>query len=99
MEESKARKAIEILKGIEEIKGNLPEDGNDVEEAFLVAIEALEKQLSKKPKENGMYRGIFKKIKAYTCPTCGNCCLEEMINERQNTDFCWNCGQRLDWSE
>ena len=41
MEESKARKAIEILKGIEEIKGNLPEDGNDVEEAFLVAIEAL----------------------------------------------------------
>lgn len=68
-------------------------------EACNTAIEALEKQLSKKPKENGMYRGIFKKIKAYTCPTCGNCCLEEMINERQNTDFCWNCGQRLDWSE
>lgn len=97
MGEKKVREALEDIKGLSEW---LREEGSiRGAEHCDTAIEALEKQLPKKPKENGMYRGIFKKIKAYTCPTCGNCCLEEMMNERQNTDFCWNCGQRLDWSE
>lgn len=35
----------------------------------------------------------------YLCPTCGNACLEKYMNERQNTMFCWNCGQKLDWGD
>ena len=64
-----------------------------------IAIEALEKQLPNRPRENGMSDGLIKKTKYYTCQTCGNCLLTEMMNERQNTNYCWDCGQRLDWSE
>ena len=46
-----------------------------------------------------MSDGLIKKTKYYTCQTCGNCLLTEMMNERQNTNYCWDCGQRLDWSE
>lgn len=38
----KEQEAIEILKGIEEVRGIFPEDGNDVEIALMMAISALE---------------------------------------------------------
>lgn len=80
-------------------------DGKGTQDAFELgfdfdrAIEALEKQLPKKAKENGIRGGWLGKQKHYTCPNCGNCLLTEMMNERQNTSYCWDCGQRLDWSE
>ena len=60
----KPSKAAEILKGIEEFEGNLPEDGLLVEEAWGMAIAALEKQerdrwhsVAKEgnPKKSGLY--------------------------------------------
>jgi predicted RNA-binding Zn-ribbon protein involved in translation (DUF1610 family) len=60
---------------------------------------ALEKQIPKKPIENGMRSGIFATHKYYTCPRCGNACLQKMANERQNTNYCWDCGQALKWGE
>ena len=69
------------------------------EEAFQIAINALEKQIAKKPRKTDSYRGVLKRVYAYVCPTCGNVCLEKYMNERQNTMFCWNCGQKLDWSD
>ena len=68
-------------------------------EAIQIAIQALEKQIPKKPRKTDSYRGVLKRVYAYVCPTCGNACLEKYMNERQNTMFCWNCGQKLDWSE
>ena len=68
-------------------------------ESVKVAIQALEKQIAKKPRKTDSYRGVLKRVYAYVCPTCGNACLEKYMNERQNTMFCWNCGQKLDWSE
>lgn len=68
-------------------------------EALTIAIQALEKQIPKKPRKTDSYRGIFRRIYAYVCPTCGNACLEKYMNERQNTMFCWNCGQKIDWLE
>ena len=68
-------------------------------EAIDVAINALEKQVAKKPRKTDSYRGVLKRVYAYVCPTCGNVCLEKYMNERQNTMFCWNCGQKLDWSD
>lgn len=59
--------------------------------------EAREKQKSKKPKLN--YRRKFLGEDIYTCPTCGNVCLKKYANERQNNNFCWDCGQAIDWSE
>lgn len=94
MDEKKVREATEV------IKANYPTSGYYMlRESLDIAIEALEKQLPKKTRENGMQDGLIRKIKYYTCPTCGNCLLTEMMNERQNTSYCWDCGQRLDWSE
>ena len=75
--------------------------GNNGEhiKSIEIAIEALEKQIPKKPRKTDSYRGVLKRVYAYVCPTCGNVCLEKYMNERQNTMFCWNCGQHLDWSE
>lgn len=109
MDEKKVREAIERIHKMRDAYNatlrSLPKktrersDYNNYVDAFLVAIEALEKQLPKKTRENGMQDGLIRKIKYYTCPTCGNCLLTEMMNERQNTSYCWDCGQRLDWSE
>lgn len=59
--------------------------------------EAVEKQIPKRPRLNSRHRFLSKDT--YTCPRCGNVRLEEYANERQNNNFCWNCGQALDWSE
>ncbi len=74
MDEKKVREAIEYLSGYIQSNTNLMEKIEGIvwigEEPCKTAIEALEKQLPKKPREN--------KIR-------GNCLLAEMMNERQNT--------------
>lgn len=57
--------------------------------------EAMEKQKPKKPRLN--YKPKFFGRATYTCPRCGNCCLEEFANERQNNRYCWDCGQKIDF--
>lgn len=97
MDEKKVRETIEDFK---ELSIQMRERGfSGASKHCDLAIEALEKQLPKKPRENKIRGGWLGKQKHYTCPTCGNCLLEEMMNERQNTSYCWDCGQRLDWSE
>jgi rubrerythrin len=71
----------------------------EIEDYTEVAINALEKQILKKPRKTDSYRGVLKRVYAYVCPTCGNVCLEKYMNKRQNTMFCWNCGQKIDWSD
>lgn len=105
MDEKKVREAIYCVKAsigetmCEECVNYYKCDNTKMDDMMRTAIEALEKQMAKKPRENGMQDGLIRKIKYYTCPTCGNCLLTEMMNERQNTSYCWDCGQRLDWSE
>ena len=88
--------AIKELHGIRPIGGIIPQKRA---EAIDMAIKALEKQIPKKPRKTDSYRGVLKRVYAYVCPTCGNVCLEKYMNERQNTMFCWECGQKLDWSD
>ena len=91
-EREKAIKALSIiLKSIEEIQ-QYREIGT-VEECR----EAVEKQKPKKPRLN--YKPKFFGKATYTCPRCGNCCLEEFANERQRNNYCWDCGQKLEWNE
>ena len=71
----------------------------DYKQALELGVKALEKQIPKKPRKTDSYRGVLKRVYAYVCPTCGNACLEKYMNERNNTMFCWNCGQKLDWSD
>lgn len=94
MTENEAIEAIQFdLKIGGEIHSQVMHDAIDV------AIQALEKRIPKKPRKTDSYRGVLKKVYAYVCPTCGNARLEKYMNERQNTVFCWDCGQKLDWSD
>lgn len=60
----------------------------DTSDAVEVAIEALEKQIPKKPvATEHFFRGC--------CP----CCEEYIVTEYSFPKHCENCGQALDWSE
>ncbi len=57
------------------------------------AIEALEKQLPKKPIEaNDAYTPKVGEFRVAKCPNCG-----KEVSDR--FDVCLDCGQNLDWSE
>ena len=62
------------------IYGN-PELTDEMYKALWVAIKALERQMPKKPAENGW---LF-------CPICGRDILMDRFN------YCPNCGQAIDW--
>lgn len=62
------------------------------------AIEALEKQIPKKPKE---YEDKF-----YACPVCGNVVNHKWVKyptklmpKSAGLPYCLNCGQRLNWRD
>ena len=78
------QEAIRCLKADKEyLKGNNICDGKEID----VAIEALEKQIPKKP--------IMRKDVAetyYICPEC------EWGVDKFDDNYCSDCGQKLDWS-
>lgn len=91
----------EAIRRIEENGGNAIEA---VEEACIVACEAIEKQIPKKPiaLTNRYPDG------QYECPVCGNMVgyptfrdtpFGEIVGEPVKYDYCSKCGQRLKWGE
>ena len=81
----KPEEAIEIIKvAIAEVEWNYP---MDYTVAFEEAIEALEKQIPKKPVDNPE-DGWFE------CPNCG--LIVWVYYGTGETHHC-DCGQRLDW--
>lgn len=102
MDEKKAREAIERIRKMRDAHNatlrSLPQktrersDYNNYVDAFLVAIEALEKQLPKKPDIMDYILGDVN----FKCPTCKS----EYICEKGYEHFyCPNCGQKIKWSE
>ena len=93
MDEKKVREAIFCMKSFidetvcEECDQYERCDHTIVEDNAKIAIEALEKQLPKKPIEHPAKFAAF-----YECPSCGDVDVYGQKN-------CDNCGQRLDWSE
>ena len=57
----------------------------DLNNAYDVAINALEKQIPKKPKTDDRYV-------MYICPWCN-----DFVKVSHN--YCQNCGQKLEWSD
>ena len=92
----KPQEAIRIMKiAIAEVEWNYP---MDYAVAFETAIEALEKQVPKKP--------IEYEDKYYGCPTCGNVTMMKWeqypdipMSKIYGLPYCLGCGQVLDWSE
>ena len=70
------------------IKNNMPTKGTYtiLTEALGMAIEALEKQLPKKPAPEEADGYMF-----FDCPVCKT--------SIQVENYCPNCGQKIDWSE
>lgn len=67
----------------------LKDGGNIKKQEFVkLVVNALEKQIPKKPNNIG----FIDVIKAGTCPICSEGCNYTMKH-------CVNCGQALDWSE
>ena len=95
----KPEEAIETIKiAIAEVEWNYP---MDYTVAFEEAIEALEKQIPKKPKfvtkkELYDFDRPFATIDVTTmvCPCCNS-----KIMFRKTIKYCLECGQRLDWEE
>ncbi|HHX70440.1 MAG TPA: hypothetical protein GX708_20600 [Gallicola sp.] len=80
---------------IEYLKNNsykmAEENNNYAVQTLNMAISALEKQIPKKPIENGSLPNIRYK---YSCPTCNRFWDKEFMS-----DYCSSCGQRFDLSE
>ena len=57
-----------------------------------VVVEALEKQIAKKPKKIEIEG--YRYTDTYRCPTCGG-----NFSGTGIADYCYHCGQKLDWSE
>ncbi len=108
MDEKRVRKAIAFFgRKIYEL-GELEEQTDGVLvhniEYYLTAIEALEKQLPKKPicvpKPYSEELGFNDEIH---CPSCSEYVgyITEGMSEPEQMEYCCDCGQRIakDWSE
>ena len=83
------REAIEAIKGLENIIEYWTHRPGEVVTAKL-AIQALEKQIPKKPE---MYIGDYEFERWPICPKCKG----ELHPNGEK--FCSDCGQAIDWSE
>lgn len=61
-------------------------------EAFQIAINALEKQIPKKP--NKSEKQVIRYVNTYYCPIC-----KLGFTGTGVAKWCYHCGQKLDWSD
>ena len=101
MDEKKVIEAIakekETIKTLEDAvvsgkTGSLRRWAKDTIENSTIIIGALEKQIPKKPVHIGG-DGI-RYTDLYRCPNCG-----QGFTGTGIADYCYHCGQKLDWSE
>lgn len=69
-------------------KGGFDDTESKLGQALNMAIEALEKQIPKKPKGKDDNFGISYGI----CPNCDN-----IVDDWNDNCFCNECGQAIDW--
>ena len=77
-------------------KTSVPEDGEpfeNIEKAYDMAVEALEKQIPKAPIRDRKEERI-RYTSTYSCPCCGRGFAGTGI-----ADYCYHCGQALKWGD
>ena len=85
------QEAIEILNTKAHLDCKI-EEAIDEMKARCVAIEALEKQIPKKPITKQLGSDI-----EVTCPVCNYCRI--YMDSTKGNNYCSECGQKLDWGE
>ena len=84
----KPEEAIETIKiAIAEVEWDYT---MDYTVAFEMAIDALEKQVQKKPIKSDRE---IRYCEVWKCPSCGFEWSSRVV------DYCYRCGQRIDWQE
>ena len=69
-----------------------------VSKATRVAIQALEKQIAKKPIMKQYFEDLEDEY--LCCPTCGEILTDRIPDDNKTFYFhCMNCGQKFDWSD
>lgn len=94
------KEAIEIIGGYEPLGcGWWHEGGDEVEEAFHMAIAALRAREAKRPLHRRGWPKDSRDTADGFCPTCGTHldCITPRYYSR-HPYFCRDCGQRIDWS-
>lgn len=87
--------AIKELHKIRPRGGIIPQKRAD---ALDVAIQALEKQIPKKPVMKQYFENLEDEY--LCCPTCGEILTDRIPADNKTFYFhCMNCGQKLDWSD
>lgn len=67
-------------------------------EALDTAIQALEKQIPKKPIMKQYFEDLEEEY--LCCPTCGEILTDRIPDDNKTFYFhCMNCGQKFDWSD
>lgn len=90
------RSKIKILEAIENLKYLISDDCTDNPINFIeeieMAINALEKQVPKRPIEDNYYN------EPAVCPNCGGNIANQCDYDYQ-FQYCHYCGQKLDWRD
>ena len=78
---------MDIKKAIEHYNYGISHDifSEPVTSYARLAVDALERQVAKKPNPDTKFYGFG------FCPTCNACFMDNLTN------YCGNCGQKLDW--
>ena len=85
-------KAVELLEYIRETgNGEAPYVGCTQNIAIEMAINALEKQIPKKPKKS---QSKLRYLGTYMCPSCGG-----DFSGTGVASYCYHCGQRFKWND
>ena len=98
-----ASEAIEKMKNMRlfvqiEDKNNGCKFTEDDYKANEMAIQALEKQIPKKPIMKQYFEDLEDEY--LCCPTCGEILTDRIPADNKTFYFhCMNCGQKLDWSD
>ena len=94
MTESEAIKILQMDLQIQLENKALP----DGIEAIQIAIQALEKQISKKPIMKQYFENLEEEY--LCCPTCGEILTDRIPADNKTFYFhCMNCGQKFDFSD
>lgn len=77
---------------------DMPFGSNISREASELAIQALEKQIPKKPIMKQYFEDLEEEY--LCCPTCGEILTDRIPADNKTFYFhCMNCGQKFDWSD
>ena len=94
---------MDIKKAIEHYNYGISHDifSEPVTSYAKMAVDALEKQLAKKPIEN-KHNGLQADYVLYACPNCKQefQLLEDITgtcNQQEKPFYCPECGQKIDW--